>query len=131
MEKWGEATLRSIWSISEKPNLVTKHGRDSLNARAFSSDSQFYATKSHQVPSSVWVTRLPTGQTMRLDRVYGHVGDHRMSFSPDNRWLATATSMYAKEIRFWDMDVDRLIERAKRLAGRELTREERTEFGLD
>ncbi|MFN3189980.1 MAG: protein kinase domain-containing protein [Aureliella sp.] len=125
------AGTRSVWSLSEEPRLVAEHGRNALYSKCFSPDSQLYAAISHKVPGTVWVTHLPTGQTMQLDKIYGRRGHETTSFSPDSRWLATATNLYVKEIRFWDMDVDRLIERAKRLAGRELTKAERTEFGLD
>ena len=46
--------------------------------------------------------------------------------SPDRRWVVTGSA--DGNVRFWDLEVDSLVERARRLAGRELTWEERKQY---
>jgi WD40 repeat protein len=60
--------------------------------------------------------------------VRGHEGPIKLvAVSPDGGWLVTAT----KDARLWDLDVDVLLARARRLAGRELALEERKMYLLD
>jgi WD40 repeat protein len=50
-----------------------------------------------------------------------------IKISADSRWLVTSDG---NTIRVWDLNVDRLLARARRAAGRTLTDQERTIFGV-
>ena len=51
-----------------------------------------------------------------------------MSFSHNSRWLATGS--YDWTVRLWDMDLDALLQRAKRTAGRDFTVEESEQYRI-
>ena len=52
-----------------------------------------------------------------------------LAISPDGRWLVTGSD--DKTVRIWELRIDALIDRARRLAGRELTVNERKHYMLD
>ncbi|MCH7728752.1 MAG: hypothetical protein IH991_20050, partial [Planctomycetes bacterium] len=50
-----------------------------------------------------------------------------VSISSDDRWLVSV----GRELRLWDLRIDNLIDQARRVAGRELTDEERKQYHMD
>ena len=49
------------------------------------------------------------------------------SMSEDGRWLVSTDG----DVRLWDLRIDKLLECARRVAGRELTEKERAQYKMD
>jgi WD40 repeat protein len=78
------------------------------------------ATASHDGSARLWEVQYPTAAPAVLR---GHEdGVTAVAFSADGRWLATASS--DSSARLWAVSADLLIEKACRVAGRNLTLEE-------
>ena len=52
-----------------------------------------------------------------------------IGITPNSRWLVSGS--WDKTARLWDLNLDSLIDRARQLAGRELTEQERTQYLVD
>ena len=54
-----------------------------------------------------------------------------VAISPDARWVVTASDYNDETVRLWDLQIDSALDRARRLAGRELTPDERKQYMVE
>jgi len=123
-----------LWDLSEIDRTVVPrvlHGRvtgiDQLEA---SPDGRWLATGASWKDKAVDLWDLtaedPTKKPIVLQ---GHsTSIWTFAFSPDSRWLATTDGQL--HIRFWHLQLNELIEAGRRVAGRDLTDQERQEFAI-
>jgi WD40 repeat protein len=92
-----------------------------------SGDGRWLATVS-RVDAQLWDLTAPDpASTMRVLR--GHRGPiWSVAISADSRWLVTDRS--DGTLRRWSLDLDWLLEYADKIAGRELTRDERVQYDI-
>lgn len=122
---------QTVWD-SEKQLRVAAHAHKQAGWCAeFSPTNNFYATIDGAGDSPIYVSYLPSGETMRIDGKVGRNYWESAEFSPDGRWLAIANQDWGINcVRLFEMDENSAILRGKQLVGRELTESERIEFGI-
>ena len=81
-------------------------------------------------PSSIIVSDITAGRTMRIAGKNGRALRHALDFSPDGRWLATAFHLFETNVSIFALDENTAVKRAKQLVGRSLTEQERLEFQI-
>jgi WD40 repeat protein len=94
-----------------------------LWAVAVSADGSRIATSTVGNPVRLWNASAPT-QSLELPRYQKNV--MLLEFIDGDRRLVTGES--GGSLALWDLDLDSMVARARRLAGRELTSEERARF---
>jgi WD40 repeat protein/serine/threonine protein kinase len=120
-----------VWDLSadhkQSPYLIHAH-EDGLWATAFSPDGSRFASCGKD--RTAFVSNLSADNPLNTTLVLrGHNSDvYSIAISSDNRWVLTGSS--DNTARLWDMDIKRLMVRARELVGRELTDSERTRFLL-
>ncbi|MFK7735184.1 MAG: protein kinase [Pirellulaceae bacterium] len=119
----------NVWSNSGE--LLIAHTHLGSKAHIFSNDGTYFASYGYTHGDYVSISNLRDHYTLRvkkqIDRPLNNQG---IDFSSDNQWLAVAGRDFAKQVRIWDLDIDSLLDRARRLAGRELRDDERKDYGL-
>ena len=104
-------------------------GHHGVKCAAISPDGRWLAIGSgYQTTQLLDLTATEPASSSRLLR--GHDGSIRsLLFTPDGRWLVTGGEDGI--VRLWELDLDSLLTRARRAAGRELTTEERKQYLVD
>ena len=105
------------------------HAHDSnVFATTFSPDGSRFASCGDD--RTARITNLSTENPLNTTLVLrGHEsGVTSVSISADNRWVLTGS--IDNTARLWDMDIERLMVRARKLVGRELTDAERIKFTI-
>jgi WD40 repeat protein len=113
----------TIWDLAASDPTdpcIQLRGQDSGRSIAISPDRRWLATGS----SEAWLWDLTAPDPTASSRVlHGHKDSVReVAISQNGRWLVTRDS---EKVKLWELDTDQLIGRARRLAGRELTPEEK------
>ncbi len=105
--------------------LPAKHGAQSM---AMSRDNRWLAIGTSRNSAMLW--DLKSADTPASRRVLrGHQGRlWSIAFSPSADWLYTADDN--GKVILWPLEVDDLLQRARRTAGRSLTPSERKQYGL-
>ena len=121
-----------LWDLTAadpaRASIVLRgHGRTVISA-AISPDSRWVATGSWDKTARLWdlTAADPAASAVVL---WGHDGRvSSLAISPDSRWLATGSA--DKTVRLWRLQLDDVIEFARRRAGRTLSPEERQRYSL-
>lgn len=117
---------------SETPQAkaVFTHNRQGwTKAKTFSRDGAWYASVGG-LDNSGRISKMsaadPQSSTLSLR---GHSDQlTAVAISPDNRWVLTGC--LDGNVRLWELELDSLLERAQKLAGRSLTVKERERFNV-
>jgi WD40 repeat protein len=119
----GIATLWDLIGGATRPVAHPLHGNVVHDAAAFSADGRWLATTGLRGTTLVWDLSGPDPAGMPI-ALPGHQGSVRaVAFTADGRRLMTGGD--DTTVRVWEVSLDRLIEQARRRAGRPLTRQER------
>ncbi len=117
-----------LWDLSDftaRPRVLGHE--DWVRSVAFGPQGKQLATGSFDGTLRLWNLADPEEAPTVLRGHEGSVGS--IAFDPQRRWLATGGD--DGRIRLWRLELDELVELACRIAGRNLTAEERRLFGLD
>jgi len=123
------AKLWDLTADNTSESAVMLTGEISMYRSTFSPDNHWLATISDDNTARLWdlTGKVPATSSTLLR---GHEGPvSSLEFSRDGRWLVTGSRDHT--IRLWDLNIDPLIDRARRLAGRELTPAERKQYMLE
>jgi WD40 repeat protein len=102
---------------------------DAIRSVAISPDGHWVVTGSSDNTARVWdlTAENPASSSLVLR---GHQASvNAIVVTPDSRWVITAST--DKTVRLWGVDIDSVTALARRLAGRELTPEERKQYMID
>lgn len=128
---WGEGTTPRLWprvgTDADPAPVKLKGHSNALTSLAV--DGDFLATASDDETARIWdlSEENPTQSQLVLR---GHSATvYSVAFSPDGQWIVTAGG--DRIVRLWDRDIDRAIQRARQLTGRELTPDERERYELE
>jgi WD40 repeat protein len=96
-----------------------------VNQAVFSPDGRYILTGSSDMTAKLWLTS--TGEELRT---YGGHADEVfcVAFSPDGRHILTGS--YDGTVRMWDVDVQDSIRTVCRRLVRDLTEDERVQYGI-
>jgi WD40 repeat protein len=122
------------------PHVTLEGYQASVSELTVSSDGRWLAVAGEPVKMGDWMdlfpAPIPTVQLFRLDvpdiggsmRILRGHSDTVMhlAFSPNGKWLVTGS--LDGTVRLWNLDLETLVDQARRLAGRELTLLERERY---
>jgi WD40 repeat protein len=115
-----------LWSLNvQDPGTtvrVLRGHEGAVNAVAISADNRWLATASSDDTARLWdLSALDPSITVEILR--GHQDDvNALAFSEDSRRLMSSSA--DGTVRVWDVDTSDLVDRARRIAGRNLSAEE-------
>jgi len=123
--------MTRLWDLTAEDPIssaqVLEHDGRLLSV-AFSPDSRWLVTVSRG-NVRMWDLTLDAPAALPV-LLRGHEkGVIAVTFSPDSRSLVTFGG--DETVRRWDLNINSLIDRARRVAGRELTPDERKLYHLD
>jgi WD40 repeat protein len=127
---WDKKAL--IWDLAaEHPeeSFVKLDHKTALYSVAISPDGRWVVTGAEDGTARMWdlTAENPAASSLVLR---GHRGSIiSLAISPDCRWVITGS--YDTTVRLWDLNIDSLMQRGRRLVGRELTALEREEYMID
>ncbi len=118
-----------VWDLSDEKSTspYLMHAHDSkVFATAFSPDGGRFASCGDD--RTARISNLSAENPLNTTLVLrGHEsGVNSVAISTDNRWVLTGS--FDNTARLWDMDIERLMARARKLVGRELTDKERERY---
>ncbi|GAB3241627.1 nSTAND1 domain-containing NTPase [Kineosporia babensis] len=122
-----DLTVR-LWDATsgEPQQTLTGYLDSQFSGVAFSPDGSLLAFTGGESTISLW--HLASRQTWA--RLSGHTSEVRaLTFSPDSSTLVSAGSELEPAVRFWDTDAERAAGRICAGLGRDLSTEERDQFG--
>ena len=124
----GYAARVRLWDLNTKNARLHEQPKLGSQSVAISPDSHWLAT-TNRMNVQLWDLTSPEPMsTARFLR--GHRESiWQVKISADSRWLITDAS--DGTVRRWNLDLPWLLDYARRVAGRELTDEERQQYGID
>jgi WD40 repeat protein len=115
-----------VWNadaLAFEPARLSRHGTE-VNAVNFSADGQVLASAGSDGAVYLWSTVNPSAEP---DALAGHGNSvNGISFAPDGTWLVSGSG--DGTIRRWSLSIDELIAEACRVAGRNFTLDEWTQY---
>lgn len=124
---WRFAKVLKLASPSDEPVILIGHSSRILCV-ALSLDERWAATGSRDGTIRIWDLHAPDPSASPLI-LRGHdTALATVAFHPSGKQLVSSAG---GKIRIWDLELDAAIARARTLAGRELTPEERLQYRLD
>jgi len=125
----GEARLWDLTAADPAASARVLRGHENvIVSTAISPNGRWLVTASWDRTARLWdlTAEDPAASSIVFHGHTDSVTD--IAISPESRWLVTAGR--DKTVRLLELDVDSLVDRARRLAGRELTPEERNQHQI-
>ena len=122
---WNSATPQQADIVG-----LLKAPRHVVNALAVSPKGRWVVAAGQDGKARLWDTNPTTGSSDPIELACEpHAPVLCTAVSPDGRWIVTGHG--DGTARLWLLPIGRLIEHARRTAGRSLTQQERTQYGLE